>query len=315
LHRNPANDRFRLDLLLTPIDANAKSEMVSLVRTRDTSALQPMTKLLGADGAWLWLHTPEITGVHLPTRRVITLRELREVNPALAEFWGTARFDFSTQLFAVSPDRQQAYAIDANTLEARPAPAPKSAGWVNPGRVAEMFLCSGGLISANEWLGVLGPKDVPSSFKPGFSLSRENSFNPANEPRRLHLVRVTPNGTRHRIESVEAVSDTTYQNAAMIRRPDGSTILQLAGPDGVLMTHRSGLGADATTLVTRIDAKGQPHWKADTGIGRLDQILPDELNVGFIGTRPSVPGKVPEPILVLVNTSTGATTTHSLWRR
>ena len=146
LHRNPDKDRFRLDLLLTPFDDSAKSEMVGLVRSRDRSALQPMTKLLGADGPWLWLQTPEIAGVHLPTRRIVTERELREVNHTLTPFFATARFEFSTQLVAISPDRQQAYVIDANTLEARPTPPPKMGGWVNPGRAAETLLCAGGFI-------------------------------------------------------------------------------------------------------------------------------------------------------------------------
>jgi hypothetical protein len=314
LHRNPAKDRFRLDLLLTPLDGAAGSGMISLVRSKDTSALQPMTKLLGADGPWLWLQTPEITGVHLPTRRVITARELREENPALGEFWTTARFDFDVQLFAISPERRQAYAIDTTTLQARPAEAPKRTGWVNPSRPPELLLCSGGLMAENEWFGVLGTKDLANSFKPGFSAPRENAVNPANEARRLYVARLTKSDTRFRIESVHPVADVTFQNAAMVRRADGSTVLRLANPDSVLMTHRSGLAANATTLVTRIDAKGQSIWSTDTGIGRLVQILPDDRIIAFIGTRPPIPDKVSEPILVLVNTSTGAVTTHSLWR-
>ena len=145
-------------------------------------------------------------------------------------------------------------------------------------------------------------------------MPRDNPVNPANETRRLHRVRVAAGGSRPRIETVQLVSATDYQNAALIRSADGTELLRLSGPDSVLMTYRTGLGADATTVVARLDAEGQAHWTTDTGIGRLDQVLPDAQTLAVIGTRPPIPGKVSEPILVLVNTSTGTMTTHSLWR-
>jgi hypothetical protein len=66
--------------------------------------------------------------------------------------------------------------------------------------------------------------------------------------------------------------------------------------------------------VTRLGTDGKTSWTADTGIGRLEQVLPDEKVIGFIGARPAIPDKVPEPILVLINISTGGITTNSLWR-
>jgi hypothetical protein len=46
----------------------------------------------------------------------------------------------------------------------------------------------------------------------------------------------------------------------------------------------------------------------------LKQVLPGADSIALIGERPPVPSKVSEPILVLFNTTTGATNIVSLWR-
>lgn len=95
--------------------------------------------------------------------------------------------------------------------------------------------------------------------------------------------------------------------------------LPLTNPDGVLRLHPSGddSGAGATLLVSRVDAQaGQPLWTVDTGIHRfkLEQILPGGESTVFVGTRPPVPDKLSEPLLVILDHATGQLTTHSLWQ-
>ncbi|MCC7063740.1 MAG: hypothetical protein IT456_13115 [Planctomycetes bacterium] len=57
-------------------------------------------------------------------------------------------------------------------------------------------------------------------------------------------------------------------------------------------------------------------WQVDTGIERfaLAQILPGADRTAFLGTKPRRPDKVPQPLLVLVDHTSGRLVTHSLWR-
>ena len=65
-----------------------------------------------------------------------------------------------------------------------------------------------------------------------------------------------------------------------------------------------------------MDTEGKFIWKVDTGIDRfkLEQILPGKDSFAFVGTRPPIPDKVSEPLLVIVDNTTGAIAVHSLWQ-
>src|SRR5690606_7173714 len=110
-----------------------------------------------------------------------------------------------------------------------------------------------------------------------------------------------------------------YRNAFFLRMDEKSEPLRVANPDSVLMLHTSngGLAAQGTLLVSRVAIDGASLlWTVDTGIERfkLEQILPGERLTAFVGTRPPVPDKVSEPLIVLVDHDTGALATHSLWQ-
>ena len=87
-------------------------------------------------------------------------------------------------------------------------------------------------------------------------------------------------------------------------------IEQATRTDGI---HATAIG---TLMLARVDPAGKVLWKADTGIERfkLAQILPDARFMAFIGTRPPVPDKVSEPILVVVDNESGVASTVSLWQ-
>ena len=252
--------------------------------------------------------------VNLETKRVLRSSDITKLNPELAVFLTSARCEFKDQLIVVSPDQRQAYAIDATTFKAEPVPVPKSAGWINPNAAPESLLCAGGQLASNEWFGVLTAKDLASDFKLGFRVPLECPVSPANELRRLYRGHLDSTAVRPRIEAMEPISENSYQNGTLVRDAQGVTLLRLAAPDSVLLTHRSSTGPAGTLLVTRLGTDGKTGWATDTGIGRLEQVLPDERIIAFIATRPAVPNKVPKPILVMINTSTGGMTTHSLWR-
>jgi hypothetical protein len=70
----------------------------------------------------------------------------------------------------------------------------------------------------------------------------------------------------------------------------------------------------APFTLTRLAPDGKAIWDTATGIGRLSQVLPGADTIALIGERTPVPNKLPEPILVLINTTNGTINTVSLWR-
>jgi hypothetical protein len=93
----------------------------------------------------------------------------------------------------------------------------------------------------------------------------------------------------------------------------------VSDPDSVLMLHTSGDGvsAQSTLLIARVELQsGRLLWSTDTGLDRfkLEQILPGERRTAFVGTRPPVPNKVSEPLIVILDHATGELAKHSLWK-
>jgi hypothetical protein len=130
-----------------------------------------------------------------------------------------------------------------------------------------------------------------------------------------------PKGFQHRADPTDflvaaKIADTGYRNPAYVRLSAQGKPLQLAEPKGVLMVHTSPDGPAGTLLVSRMDDGGRALWTAETGLDRvtLQQVLPGREVVAFVGTRPPVPGKLSEPMVVLVEIGTGTTASHSLWR-
>jgi hypothetical protein len=115
---------------------------------------------------------------------------------------------------------------------------------------------------------------------------------------------------------MEPMDTTVHVNAAFLRLDEQAEPLRMAAPDGALMVCSSDVRANATLVVARVDTQGRVLWKVDTGIDRftLQQVLPGGERSAFVGTRPPVPDKVPEPLLVVVDNVTGGSTVHSLWR-
>jgi len=101
------------------------------------------------------------------------------------------------------------------------------------------MLCAGGLLASNEWFGVLTTKDVASDFKPGFRVPLDCPTNPANESRRLYRGRLDSSVPRPRIEAMELISENSLQGGALVLDGKGGTLLRLAAPDSVMLTHRS----------------------------------------------------------------------------
>lgn len=62
----------------------------------------------------------------------------------------------------------------------------------------------------------------------------------------------------------------------------------------------------------RVSASGAVLWRTQTPLGALDEALPDAALPVLVGARPREEGKVPEPLLIVIDAETGAATAHSL---
>lgn len=316
LHRAPGKDRFRIDLLAISIADPTRQETFTLLRQQQANALTPVTKILGANGGVVWIQALDIFAVNLKTKRIAREADLRKANPELALFLLAARAEFTDRFVAVSPDWSQAYSFSAETLKATACLSPpRKAGLeaLTQDRI-EGSLCSGGLVSTSEWIAVATAADAKSDFKPGFSLPRDFTAGEKDHVRQLYCGKADTSESRLRIESSERLGTTEYRAATFLRTKPGGAILQTQNPDSLFLLHRKGKELSAPFTLTRLAPDGKAIWDAATGIGRLQQVLPGTDTIALIGDRPPVPNKVSEPILVLVNTTTGATNTVSLWR-
>lgn len=317
LHRNPGKDRYSVSLFLWPVNGGSPGRMIPLAKNLQAQE-SSWSELLGGDGRTIWFKLNGIGGVELATGKRIGPAELRAANPTLAEPWDDPRrISFNQRLQLTLPDRT-VVEIDPQTLKASPArPAEKPTSLPFRPEVGH-FLCAGVRLSPTEWLGLHSPREVQGNFKLGSWLTRGNQQENAKELRRLHRGELGPElakGNRE-ILSMTLLSDQEFLNAAFVRSGSGGEPLRLTAPDGFLMVFTSAPSLVGTLVVARVNADGKIAWQVDTGIDRfkLSQILPDARHIAFIGTRPPIPDKVSEPILVAIDTQSGAPATSTLWK-
>lgn len=285
LHRDPAKDRYEVNVYLQPLDGGP-GRLVNLRRHLPIARMPGEWCLLGSDGTYLWYFVDGIGALDLASGRQIDAEDLRRANPGLAnlpdfdnsndpliapearrpiatnqDLWSELRrYDFGTRLRVTAPDYQHAFEVDPATLKATPLPA----GSTRPSHAL-------GNDRPESWLLPSGPDAPPISdcVKPAF-----------------------------------------------LRGGPGAPPLRLADPPGLVVACAASSDIHAALKVTRFDVAGRVAWSVDTGIEResLRQILADETTLAFIGPRPAVPDKVSEPLLVLIRVRDGGVTTRSLWQ-
>ena len=315
LHRAPGKDRYRIDLLAIPIADPNKQEVFTLIRQQQSNALTPMTKILGSDGDVVWIQALSLFGVNLRTKRVVKEEDLRKANPELSLFLASARPQFTDHLVAVSPDWSQAFAFSLETLKATACTPPSRAGWLDEqsnGRL-EKSLCSGGSLRNGHWLAITPMEDAARSFKVGSSLPRDFTANEKDTASVLLTGEADESGQRPTVRTATAVPGSAYLRANFLRAVSGGPIFQSQPEGSVFLLHRQGAQFTSAEDLSRLDSRGVAEWTTPTGIGRLNQVLAGNDVILMIGERPSVPNKVPEPILVLADTNKGSIKTVSLW--
>jgi hypothetical protein len=233
-----------------------------------------LAKILGSDGQVLWFDVHGIGGVDLKRMKLLLPSEVRD--PSVPK---------SAWPLAISPDR---------------------------------YLSAGFIVAPGQWLGLHSEEELLGEFAPKKFVRRVVSQEDRKRMRRFYrgVLEAPVDDKYHRIVAMAPISETEYLNAAFLRMDEKSEALRLAGPDGALMIHTSEPGLKGLAIVSRVDTAGRLLWSTDTGIDRfhLTQILPGERSFAFVGTRPSEEGKVPEPLVVMVDNVTGKAATHSLWR-
>ncbi len=182
----------------------------------------------------------------------------------------------------------------------------------------DSYLSAGFIPADGQWIGVHAAEELQGEYAPGKFVRKVVSQQGSRQMRRLYrgMLETAVDGKYHRITAMEPLGDAEFFNAAFLRMDGRSEPLRLADPDGVLMLHTSEPGVKGTAIVARMDLSGKTLWSVNTAIDRfnLKQILPGPDAFAFVGKRLPAPGKVSEPLVVLVENTTGKTTTHSLWR-
>lgn len=280
LHRDGSRDRFRISLLLVPLAGGAPTLLP--VKGGLSAPAIGLGKVLGSDGRRLWFDVAGLGAVDLSSLRLLPAAEVARVDPrTLPRPWGGAAL---------------------------------------PPRL-EHHLAAGLMTSPGAWLGVHAPAELARDFKPGQWLRPVVGADSARVMRRLVQGRLQADAAvgRARIVAMQPLGEDAYLNAAFLRLHDKAEPLRLTAPPGVLMLFTAGDGsalAGGTTVLARVDEDGRVRWRVDTGIERfrLQQILPGAASTALVGPRPAVPGRLSEPLLVIVDHASGGAATHTLWR-
>jgi hypothetical protein len=325
LHHDPSIERHTLSVLLVPLDGGAP-RLVPLFRDLEPGS-DRLAHVLGSDGQTVWVTAATLAGAHLRTGRTVTEQDVLQASPGLDPRWlresrGAAIVD--GRVLLLNDDHSAAMAIDPLTLRAESVAPKVRPGWPDAPPLTR-YMAAGLIRPDGTWLGLQSDADLAGAYKAGQWLRAvESTTDTPRDTRRLMRGEFVPldtgdDASHRRIRTMAPIADTGFHNAAFLRLADDVPPLRHADPDSVLMLHTSGDGiaAGTTLLVSRVAvADGRLTWTTDTGIHRfaLTQILPGEQSTAFVGERPPVPGKVSEPLLVILDHVTGTLATHSLWR-
>jgi hypothetical protein len=312
------NETTSISILLIPLDGSTP-RLVPVVG-RLTPSSYSLARIMGSDGHTLWFDATGLYGVRLSDYRLVTPRDLRAANPRLdASWWDDPRgMDIiDGRLHIVRTDRSAALTIEPATWAASPTP-PKASNARFERHAPGDYLAAGYLPAPDTWVGLHSSREIAGRFRPGKWVRPVEGADDAKDMRRLYRgdLERGSDSARHRIAAMAPLGDMEFLNAAFLRMDDKSEPLQLKTPDGALLIHTSAPGLSGTVVVSRVTHGGDILWRADTGLDRfrLQQILPGAEVSAFVGSRPPIPDKLSEPLVVLVDNKSGKTTSHSLWR-
>lgn len=302
-HRDASKDRYSMGILLHSTDGSTPPTFVAVSSDHAAGSLQN-SRFLGVDSERIWFRAPEVGALDRRTTRVLDDAELAAV------------------------------------IALAPTPSGNLADLATGDRALLLHLTAGGLVSPTRFMALLTHTEATRDFKPNSTAKAIVEMEQTSEPRLLWFGDVERDGTRQRLTTlvelagasagssvggssaipshsaashpVSASPVASLFHAGFLRASRNGALLQLSGPDSVLRIHHPDRYRTGTAVLARLDLNGAVLWELDLGIAALEQILPDPERPAFIGTKPATPGKVPEAILVIVDTATGAAITHAL---
>lgn len=307
-----------VSILLIPLDGSP-ARLIPVASGLFPGSIS-LARIIGSDGHTLWFDVAGLHGVRLEDGSLIGAKDLRVANSSFDAAWwdDTRSMDIvEGKLHIVRADRSAALDIDPSTLIATAVTAMPSNARFRNDPPAD-YLAAGLMVSPGVWLGLHSPTEMGGAFKPGKWIKAVESAEDAKQLRRLTkaAVETSADGRRHRVRTIAPIRDGEFLNAAFLRPDRSSEPLRLNDPDGALMLHTSAPGLAGTLVVSRVDIHGEEIWSVDTGLDRfqLQKIMPGPGSVAFAGVRLPAPGKVSEPLVVLIDHKTGQLTAHTLSR-
>ena len=289
--------RYGVDLVLHDVADVGRFEVVTLVERGDEMKLRNDAKLLGSDGRRVWIYADTLVGLDLKTKQRVGFAELSQANPSLAQFWVDEGKFYSVG--GVVPKLRLKVA-DARQFELDPATlvgtAYEDEKWAKAksyeeskqqwaeynekmsmfGVGPEVYFWNGEKVGDGEWFGLMTGEEAGKVKEFGVPTGRAS--------------RIGKTSGLWKVKDREAarVGTVEYLDAGLLREEKGARPVRLEGPAGYLVMHRSRLGQDGTLLVTRVDLEGKKIWEINTGIRKLDQVLPDTRYLGLVGDQPKV---------------------------
>ena len=258
--------RYGVDLWLHDVSDPTRMETLPIVERGEEMALIGSARGIGFDGRRYWFFGSTLVGLDLKSRERVGVAELARANPALAK-----SFVEDGKAYRLMGNRivVGGFEIDPATLVATPHTdgaqsllsydEQRDISGPDPAR----YFWHGDLKSEREWFGLLSEEEA--------------------KDRALRL-RVRSTGVkrsfwRGRLGELKRVSDVEYVDGSLLRAEDRPGALRLEEPAGYLVLHRSA----ETLLVTRVDEAGKQLWQVDSGIRKLEYVLPGKRNLVLFG--------------------------------
>jgi hypothetical protein len=289
--------RYGVDLVFHDVADVGRFEVVTIVERGDEIKLRNDAKLLGSDGRRVWIYADALVGLDLSTKQRVGFAELSQANPSLAQFWvqegkfysvggvvpklrlkvaDARQFELDPVTLVGTAYEDEKWAKAKSYEESRQQWAEYNEKMSMFGVGPDVYFWKGAKIGESEWFGLMSVEDAGKVGQFGAPTGR------AIRDGKTHGLWRVKDRIAQRVGSVE------YLDAGLLREEKSARPVRLEGPAGYLVMHRSRLGQDGTLLVTRVDLEGKKIWEINTGIRKLDQVLPDAKYLGLVGDEPRV---------------------------